>query len=146
MSGTERPYLLRTEVTITLGQPFPSNDDTIIFKAYAHHGVTRDRLEIFDDIRGVLERVKSHGLIEVPDSFETKEEGYAFWRNVLATVNVEWDHADLTPGNTVRLTFPGPDGTVVALSEWNKPQRMQFAIQRSYILEPNPQRDFNERS
>lgn len=143
MSATLQPvrqFAVTTTVFVALGESFPSTKDTLIFRAtlkttHSENGQRSDRLEVTEDIKGVHELLLSRQLVSEPD-FDSREERYAFWREALSHVEVQWDNPVLTSGTRLQLIFRKEDEGVVELTDMKTPSRVGISLDRTWILEP----------
>jgi len=131
-----RRQKIRTEVRISLLHAFPHEGPALIFDAYVQDlGNDEQRWTLSSDIHGVLDAVTSLGLVTEPETFGSDEERYSFWKEVLARVELEHDHAELTQGTHARLSYPDVDGELVGICEWDTPKRFAMQAVRTWVPE-----------
>lgn len=135
---SKQHYRLRSQVFVALKHMFSADGDAFIFTATVQPGEEYDRLVITEDYKGVLDNITRRGLVTVPEEFSSTEASYEFWDEVLSRVEVEWDHAMLSAGSKIRLSFPDADGSLVQLCDWEIPKRFEPSFDREWILEPQP--------
>lgn len=142
MKATGKKYL-RTTMVVGLRRRVDGDATSLIFEAAVVPAYAGEKVVVTEDTAGVLnlvcEVLEREGIpLQVPESFATDEDRYAFWRDVLSRVEVVWDHYKYSTGNRVGLDFNMQDGTSLTLFEMDYPRSCQISLERTWILEPQP--------